>query len=59
MWKQTAEKIYLIAQRNMKQKMPERLIPMQKLMDELREEGVEIEETGVKLYVLTNREKLI
>lgn len=57
-WKQTAEKIYLIAQRNMKQKMPERLIPMQKLMDELREEGVETEETGLKLYVLTNREKL-
>ena len=58
MWGQSADGIYRIAQQNMKQKMPELLIPMQKLINELREEGMEIKEPEVKLYILTNREKM-
>lgn len=56
MWKQTAEKIYLIAQRNMKQKMPELLVSMKELMEELA--GIEVDETILLLYMLSNREKM-
>lgn len=56
MWGQSAEAIYRTARRNMKQGMPELLMPMQKLLEEMV--GVTMEENGMSLYVLTNREKL-
>lgn len=56
MWGKSAEEIYQVAQRNMKQGMPELLLPMNKLLEEMV--GVKMEESGMHLYVLTNKEKL-
>lgn len=56
MWGKTAEEIYCAAQCNMKQKMPEILVPMQELIEEMA--GIKMEKTAFSLYVLTNREKL-
>ena len=56
MWGQQAEEVYRIARRNMRQSMPELLMPMQKLLEEMV--GIRMEEGGKSLYVLTNREKL-
>lgn len=57
MWGQTADVLYQTAQYNMKRSMPPLLIPMQELIEEMT--GVEPkEEEDVKLYVLTNCEKL-
>lgn len=55
MWEKTAEEIYSTARHNMKQKMPELLMPMPKLLEEMA--GIELEES-VPLYVLTNSEKM-
>lgn len=57
MWEQTADALFRIAQHNMKQSMPELLIPMRKLVEEMT--GVKFEKTEeVKMYVLTNQAKL-
>lgn len=56
MWGKSAMEIYQTAQRNMIQSMPELLMPMHKVMEELT--GIEMEETKHSLYVLTNREKI-
>lgn len=57
MWEQTADSLFGIAQRNMKQRMPEILIPMRELVEEMT--GVKLEQTDeVKMYVLTNQAKL-
>ena len=56
MWGQTVEEIYRIAQQNMKQKMPELLVSMKELMEELA--GIEVDETIQPLYMLSNREKM-
>lgn len=57
MWEQTADSLFGIAQHNMKQYMPELLIPMRKLVEEMT--GVRLEQTDeVKMYVLTNQAKL-
>ena len=57
MWEQTADSLFRIAQHNMKQCMPELLIPMRKLVEEMT--GVKIGEAEeVKMYVLTNQAKL-
>ena len=56
MWGKSAEEIYCVARRNMKRSMPELLLPMQKLMEELMVRRMSEEE--LTLYVLTNREKL-
>ena len=57
MWEQTADALFRIAQHNMKQYMPELLIPMRKLVEEMT--GVKLEQTEeVKMYVLTNQAKL-
>ena len=56
MWGKTAEEIYHTARRNMKQKMPELLVPIQKLLD--RMPGLRMEESSIPLYVLTNKEKI-
>ena len=57
MWEQTADALFRIAQHNMKQYMPELLIPMRKLVEEMT--GVKLEQTEeVKMYVLTNQSKL-
>lgn len=56
MWEKTAEEIYHTARRNMKQKMPELLVPIQKLLDKMP--GLRMEESSIPLYALTNREKI-
>lgn len=56
MWGQTVDEIYRIAQQNMKQKMPELLVSMKELMEELA--GIEVDETIQPLYMLSNREKM-
>ena len=57
MWEQTADSLFRIAQHNMRQCMPELLIPMRKLVEEMT--GVKLEQTDeVKMYVLTNQAKL-
>lgn len=57
MWEQTADSLFKIAQRNMKLCMPELLIPMRKLVEEMT--GINLEQTDeVKMYVLTNQAKL-
>ena len=57
MWEQTTDVLYQIAQHNMKRSMPELLLPMHELIEEMT--GVEPDQTdGVKMYVLTNRAKL-
>ena len=57
MWEQTADVLYQIAQYNMRRSMPELLIPMQELIEEMT--GIKPEQTDrVRMYVLTNRGKL-
>lgn len=56
MWGQSVDGIYRIAQQNMKQKMPELLVPMRELMEEMA--GIEVDETIPPLYVLSNKEKM-
>lgn len=56
MWGQPVDEIYRIAQQNMKQKMPELLIPLKELMEEMA--GIEVDETIPPLYVLSNKEKM-
>lgn len=56
MWGETAENIYCIARHNMVQKMPELLVPLQKMLEEMA--GITVEENVPPLYVLTNREKM-
>lgn len=54
MWGQSAGEIYRIARQNMKEKMPELLMPMQKVLEEMA--GISVGESGMHLYVLTNKE---
>lgn len=56
MWGQPAEEIYRIANRNMRLKMPDVLLPMHKLMEEML--GAKAEGMDLSLYVLTNRNKI-
>lgn len=56
MWGQSAEEVYRIAQQNMVRSMPEQLMPMQQLLEEMT--GKKLGEEQQFLYVLTNREKI-
>ena len=57
MWEQTVDVLYQIAQRNMRHRMPELLMPMQDLVEEMT--GVKLhQEDEIRMYVLTNRAKL-
>ena len=57
MWEQTPDVLYRIAQRNMRQRMPELLVPMQDLVEEMT--GVKLHQPDeIRMYVLTNREKI-
>lgn len=57
MWEQTADVLYQIAQRNMRQRMPELLMPMQDLVEEMT--GVKLHQKDeIRMYVLTNRAKI-
>lgn len=57
MWEQTADVLYRIAQHNMRQRMPELLMPMQDLVEEMT--GVKLHQKDeIKMYVLTNRAKI-
>ena len=57
MWEQTADVLYRIAQRNMRRCMPELLLPMYELVEEMT--GVKLgQEDGVRMYVLTNKAKI-
>jgi len=56
-WGQTAAILYQTAQDNMKRSLPELLVPMQQLLEELT--GIKSEKTEeAKLYVLTNKERM-
>ena len=57
MWGQTTDILYRIAQHNMRKSMPELLIPMQELVEEMT--GIKLNRSeDIKMYVLTNRDKL-
>ena len=56
MWGQPAEEVYRVAERNMRQRMPDLLLPMQKLLEEMM--GIKEEGPEQLLYVLTNRNKI-
>ncbi len=56
LWGQPAEEIYRIAQRNMPRRMPELLLPIRKLLEEML--GKKMGEEEQSLYVLTNRDKI-
>ena len=57
MWEQTVDVLYQIAQRNMRHRMPELLMPMQDLVEEMT--GVKLhQEDEIRMYVLTNRAKI-
>ena len=57
MWEQTTEALYRIAQGNMRRYMPELLLPMYELIEEMT--GVKLNQTdGIRMYVLTNQVKL-
>ncbi|MDE6844199.1 MAG: hypothetical protein K2J99_00320 [Lachnospiraceae bacterium] len=56
MWNQTADTLYQTAQHNMRLGMPELLVPMQELINDMT--GLKLEEKDVKMYVLTNKEKV-
>ncbi len=56
MWGQSASDLYRTAQHNMKRRMPDLMVPMEKLVGELT--GIQIEDMPeTDLYVLTNKEK--
>ena len=57
MWEQTVDMLYLIAQYNMKCRMPELLVPMTELIEEITGGKIRQKE-DINLYVLTNREKI-
>ena len=56
MWGQSAEEIYRIARRNMRFRMPDVLLPMNKVLEEML--GTKVNKREMSLYVLTNRDKL-
>lgn len=57
MWDQTADTLYALAQKNMGSRMPELLVSMQELMEEMT--GLDVKrDYHVPMYVLTNREKI-
>ena len=57
MWEQTVDVLYQIAQRNMRHRMPELLMPMLDLVEEMT--GVKLhQEDEIRMYVLTNRAKI-
>ena len=56
LWGRAAEEVYETAQQNMRRHMPELLLPMSELLEELM--GVQIEEKEMSFYVLTNKDKL-
>ncbi len=56
-WEKTADELYSVAAANMRQRMPELLIPMAELVREMT--GIELERADeVQMYVLTNQAKL-
>lgn len=56
-WQQTADVLYQTAQYNMKNSMPELLVPMSELIEEMT--GIKpTEAEEINIYVLTNHEKL-
>lgn len=56
MWGQPAEEVYRIARENMRQNMPELLVPMQKLLEDVA--GIRAGERELPLYVLTNKSRM-
>ncbi|MBD5487104.1 MAG: hypothetical protein HDR18_16560 [Lachnospiraceae bacterium] len=56
MWSQTADTLYQTAQDNMRRNMPELLVPLPELIYGMS--GVRMEEDDMKIYVLTNQEKM-
>lgn len=56
LWGQSAEELYRIARRNMRQRMPDLLVPMKALLEELL--GMKPQDGDPLLYVLTNRDKI-
>jgi hypothetical protein len=57
MWGQSAEALYSTAQRNMKQQMPELLVPMKDFLAQTA--GVEIgKDTYMPMYILSNQEQM-
>ena len=56
LWGQAAEEVYRTAQQNMRRHMPELLLPMSELLEELM--GVQVEERELSFYVLTNKDKM-
>lgn len=56
MWGQPAEEVYRIARENMRQNMPELLVPMQKLLEDVA--GIRAGERDLPLYVLTNKSRM-
>ncbi|MBD5488690.1 MAG: hypothetical protein HDR13_07825 [Lachnospiraceae bacterium] len=56
MWNQTADTLYQTAQNNMRRNMPELLVPLPELIYGMS--GVRMEEDDMKIYVLTNQEKM-
>ena len=55
-WGKTAVEVYHAACRNMKENMPELLVPMQQLLHDTM--GLDMGEGSLPLYVLTNRERM-
>ena len=56
-WKQEEGMLFAMAQENMRRDMPELLVPMKELLEEMT--GVELEKQyDVPMYVLTNKEKI-
>ncbi|MCM1416319.1 MAG: DUF5688 family protein [bacterium] len=56
MWKQSAESLYRVAKRNTRRDMPEFLVSIRELVEDVM--GITVqEEDDLPLYVLTNREK--
>ena len=56
MWNQTTDTLYQTAQYNMRRSMPELLVSIPELFREMT--GVKLDEKEVRMYVLTNKEKL-
>ena len=57
MWERTARELYSAAEKNMRRRMPELLVPMRDLLAEMT--GIKAGAiTEVEMYVLTNRAKL-
>lgn len=56
MWNQTADTLYQTAQDNMRRNMPELIVPLPELIYGMS--GVRMEEDDMKVYVLTNQEKM-